>query len=347
MWTDRRDDRGPFDIVGDVHGCAEELRVLLERLGYVVAGEGDSVAVAAPHGRKLVFVGDLVDRGPDTPEALRIVMAAEAAGVGLCVQGNHDRKLSRWLDGRKVQVNHGLQKSIDQLSLQTPDFRSRVKGFLSDLRSHYWLDAGKLAVAHAGLKEDMIGRGSPAVRDFALFGETTGETDEFGLPARLDWATNYRGKTTVVYGHTPTPEAEWVNDTICIDTGCVFGGKLSALRWPERELVSVAATRVYTEPVRPLAAAPDSRAAQAEADGWLDAADILGRRWIDVTLSAPNPDPGGKRRRRAGSDEPLRHRAALVDLSAAHDVPGRDQRAGSVPGAPRGSIRLLPQSRAA
>jgi len=284
MWTDRRNDHGPFDVIGDVHGCADELRALLDRLGYVVSGEGDALTVVAPHGRKLVFVGDLVDRGPNTPEVLRIAIAAQAAGVGETVQGNHDRKLSRWLEGRKVAVTHGLQDSIDQLAGEPPEFLARVKRFLGNLRSHYWLDGGKLAVVHAGLKEEMIGRGSPAVRDFALFGETTGETDEFGLPVRLDWAANYRGKTTVVYGHTPTPEAEWVNDTICIDTGCVFGGKLTALCWPERELVSLPAARTYSEPVRPLQPTPEARAGQAQADDMLDAADVLGRRWIDVGL---------------------------------------------------------------
>ena len=125
-----------------------------------------------------------------------------------------------------------------------PEFRGKARDFLDGLRSHYWLDGGRLAVAHAGLKEEMIGRGSPAVRSFAMFGDTTGEIDEFGLPVRNDWAADYRGQTTVVYGHTPTPEAEWVNNTLCIDTGCVFGGKLTALRWPEREIVSVPARAV-------------------------------------------------------------------------------------------------------
>jgi len=291
MWTDRREDRGPFDVIGDVHGCANELRALLDRLGYIVEGQGDALTIAAPHGRKLLFVGDLVDRGPNTPEVLRVAMAAQAAGVGDCVQGNHDRKLSRWLEGRKVAVSHGLQNSIDQLASEPPEFVARARRFLADLRSHYWLDGGRLAVAHAGLKEEMIGRGSPAVREFALFGETSGETDEFGLPVRLDWAANYRGKTAIVYGHTPTPVAEWVNSTICIDTGCVFGGKLTALRWPERELVSVAAEQVYCEPTRPLAPTHDARAAQAEADDWLDADDVLGRRWIDVSLSRRIPIP--------------------------------------------------------
>ncbi len=120
------------------------------------------------------------------------------------------------------------------------------------LVSHYVLDDGKLVVAHAGMKEEMQGRGSAKVRDFALYGETTGETDEFGLPVRYNWAAEYRGKAMVVYGHTPVPEPEWLNRTINIDTGCVFGGKLTALRYPEKELISVPALRTYYEPAKPL-----------------------------------------------------------------------------------------------
>jgi len=190
----------------------------------------------------------------------------------------------RWLDGRNVQITHGLQQSIEQLSAESNEFRSRAKVFLDELRSHYWLDGGKLAVAHAGLKEEMIGRGSGAVREFALFGDTTGEIDEFGLPVRRDWAVEYRGSTSVVYGHVATDEAQWVNNTICIDTGCVYGGKLTALRWPERELVSVPAGEVYYEPKRPLAAPPEVRSAQAAADDILDMEDVSGRRWIDTEL---------------------------------------------------------------
>jgi len=228
LWTDKRDDTGPFDIIGDVHGCAGELEELLAKLDYAVEWFEDqgerTVSVTPPEGRKIIFLGDLVDRGPNSPDVLRIAMSMVASGTAYCVQGNHDRKLGRWLEGRKVTVAHGLQQTIDQLEFTDRTLKAALPGFLDDLRSHYWLDGGQLAVAHAGLKAEMIGRGSGAVREFALFGETTGEIDEFGLPVRADWAANYRGKTAVIYGHTPTPQAQWVNNTLCIDTGCVFGG---------------------------------------------------------------------------------------------------------------------------
>ncbi len=288
LWTDKRNLTGPFDIIGDVHGCADELVTLLAKLGYHVRWierhDGLSCHVDREHERMAVFVGDLVDRGPKSPDVLRIVGALVQNGMGLCVQGNHDSKLERWMSGRNVKISHGLQESIDQLNAEPEGFRISAKQFLSDLRSHYWLDGGKLAVAHAGIKEDMIGRGSPAVRAFTMYGETTGEIDEYGLPVRADWAEHYRSDCAVVYGHTPVVEAEWVNNTICIDTGCVFGGKLTALRWPERELVSVPAEKTYFEPIKPLAAPAAERSAQASADDMLDFADVSGRRWIDTAL---------------------------------------------------------------
>lgn len=289
LWTDKRADTGPFDIIGDVHGCAEELQALMGKLGYAVAWSAvDGVrrpTVTPPAGRKLVFVGDLGDRGPNTPDVLRIVMAMVADGTAYCVQGNHDQKLSRFLAGRKVTPTHGLQQTIDQLAADGADLKRDLPAFLDGLRSHLWLDGGRLAVAHAGLKEEMIGRASGAVREFALYGETTGEIDEYGLPVRADWARHYRGKTAVVYGHTPLLSAEWLNNTLCIDTGCVFGGKLAALRWPERELVDVPARQVWFEPTRPLAPPPgDGRTAQSASDDVLDIDDVTGRRLVETAL---------------------------------------------------------------
>jgi protein phosphatase len=252
LWCDKRAERGPFDLIGDVHGCYAELRALLERLGYGVEDEGD-ITVTPPEGRRAVFLGDLVDRGPDTPRVLELVMGMVEAGSALCVSGNHDAKLLKALRGEKVKLTHGLDRSMEQLAGRDEAFRERVTRFLGALISHYVLEDGALCVAHAGMKQVYQNRASGRIRSFALYGETTGETDEFGLPVRHNWAAEYRGRAVVAYGHTPTPRAEWVNETICLDTGCVFGGELTALRWPERELVAVQAAEVYCEPVRPLA----------------------------------------------------------------------------------------------
>ena len=179
----------------------------------------DKVTVQVPEGRKAIFLGDLVDRGPQIPKVLRLVMGMVEAGTALCVPGNHDVKLMRKLRGKDVQITHGLADSLAQLELEPEDFRRCVGDFIDDLVSHYVLDDATLVVAHAGMKESMQGRGSGKVRDFALYGETTGETDEFGLPVRYNWAAEYRGKAIVVYGHTPIPEPEWLTRTLNFDTG--------------------------------------------------------------------------------------------------------------------------------
>jgi protein phosphatase len=282
LWNNRKFEHGPFDIIGDIHGCYAELSTLLGQLGYTVAADH---SVTPPSGRKAIFLGDLCDRGPDTPSVYRLVMGMVAAGTALCVPGNHDVKLMRKLNGRDVQLTHGLAETVVQLDHESQDFRAEIKKFIDDLVSHYVLDEGQLVVAHAGMPESMQGRGSGGVREFALYGETTGETDAFGLPIRYNWAADYRGRAMVVYGHTPIPEPEWLNNTINIDTGCVFGGRLTALRYPERELVTVPALTVYAESARfqqPVELS--SLTMQQELDDVLDLSDVIGKRLIETTL---------------------------------------------------------------
>lgn len=333
--VNKRDDRGPFDIIGDVHGCLTELLSLFEKLGYSLQQTESGWQVNHPEGRKPVLVGDLCDRGPDTPGVYRLAMNLLERGAGYCVLGNHDDKLLRWLkcereilsetaqpqqagngiDGsseqadtpsapkpvNKVKLTYGLEQTVAQLAPEPQEFRDRLEGFISKLPSHLVLDGGRLVVAHAGLTAEMHGRVSGKVRAFALYGDTTGESDEFGLPVRLNWAANYRGRATVVYGHTPTPVPEWVNRCICIDTGCVFGGALTALRYPEQELVSIPAAREYAVPKRPLVptgvtpgqdsgdlaspASSDTPTQQQQADDLLDLADVSGRRVIDTRFA--------------------------------------------------------------
>ncbi len=287
LWNNKKQEHGPFDIVGDIHGCYDELIVLLETLGYAEQTGG---AWRHPDGRKLIFLGDLVDRGPKSPWVVRLVMESVTAGTAMCVPGNHDVKFMRKIWGKDVQITHGLAESLHQFEQYETGYRgfSRIAAeFINKLVGHYVLDDGKLVVAHAGMKESMQGRGSGKVRDFALYGETTGETDEFGLPVRYNWAAEYRGQAMVVYGHTPVPEPEWLNRTINIDTGCVFGGKLTALRYPERELVSVPARKTYAQPAKPFQAEPAKApqlSAQHQHDDLLDMDDVLGKRIISTRL---------------------------------------------------------------
>ena len=284
LLSDYRDQHGPFDVIGDVHGCRSELEALLTTLGYALVRDeqGRSVDAVPPGKRRAVFVGDLVDRGPDSPGVLRLVMGMVGAGHALCVPGNHEHKLVRALGGSDVRIAHGLAETLDQLSRESEEFRRQVADFCYGLVSHIVLDDGRLVVAHAGLKEAYHGRASGRVRSFALYGDTTGETDEFGLPVRYPWANDYRGRAMVLYGHTPTPETEWVNNTMCLDTGCVFGGKLTALRYPEKDVVSVPAERVWYEPAKPFPVAAGPAAPGERDPGQLDLDDVLGKRIVET-----------------------------------------------------------------
>ena len=275
MWNDKKDEHGPFDIIGDVHGCYDELVALLQKLGYE---NSEPDGFAHPAGRKAVFLGDLCDRGPKNVAVLRLVMKMVKNGHALAVPGNHDVKLVKYLLGKNVQITHGLDRTIAELEQESPEFREEVRAFLDGLVSHYVLDDGRLVVSHAGLKQEYIGRGSMRVREFCLYGEATGETDEYGLPVRLNWAADYRGKATLVYGHIPQLEIQAMNGTWCIDTGCVFGGKLTAFRFPEREPVQVDALKEYYAPVKPLS--PQ----QNVSDDMLTAGDVQGRLHLTTAL---------------------------------------------------------------
>jgi protein phosphatase len=284
LYNDLRHESGPFDVIGDIHGCRAELELLLLELGYEISRDGAGRPGGAHHsGRRVIFLGDLVDRGPDTPGVLRLVMGMVAAGDAFCVPGNHENKLLRALRGRNVQVSHGLAESLAQLAAEPDEFRAGVERFLDGLISHYVLDGGQLVVAHAGLIERYQRRASGRVREFCLYGQTTGETDEYGLPVRYPWAEEYRGRAMVLYGHTPVAAPEWINNTLCLDTGCVFGGRLTALRYPERELVSVPAGEVYYEPARPFPAeAAVSDSAARRDPEVLDINDVTGTRVVET-----------------------------------------------------------------
>jgi protein phosphatase len=278
LWNNKKEEHGPFDIIGDVHGCYDELVELLSQLGYIK----DPIGIPYhPDGRKVAFLGDLCDRGPKNVDVLRMVMGMVKSGAAIFVPGNHDVKLQKYLAGKNVQINDNLAKTVCELESESDKFKAQVKEFLESLISHYVLDDGKLVISHAGIKEQYIGRGSGRVRDFCLYGETNGQTDEYGLPVRLDWTADYRGNAIVVYGHTPSPEVQVSNNTWGIDTGCVFGGRLTALRYPEMETVSINALRPYYESPKPIFP-PSEQSPQY--DDLLTVGDVNGKMIVNTKL---------------------------------------------------------------
>lgn len=293
LWNNKKQDHGPFDIIGDVHGCCDELEALLTKLGYQPKDipQGDfwqAPTYTHPENRRALFLGDLVDRGPRILDTVKLVRNMVEAGSGMCIVGNHENKLMRKLNGKNVKLKYGLEQTVAEIEAipeaQKELATRELQSFFRSLISHYVLDEGKLVVAHAGLREELQGRGSGYVRNFAMYGETTGETDKFGLPVRCEWAAEYRGKAAVVYGHTPVLEAEWLNNTLDIDTGCVFGGKLTALRYPEKEMVSEQAAEMYCRPIKPLDYEVQKQSAQQANDAVLNLADVLGKRILETRL---------------------------------------------------------------
>ena len=253
-----------FDIIGDVHGCYNELCELLAVLGYAPGADGLPRSDA---GRVLVFVGDLADRGDDSVGTLTLAARLVAAGVALFAPGNHDDKLFRYLRGAKVKQTHGLDITAAQIAALPETDRAALTGVvlthLAPAPSHLVLDAGRLVVAHAGIRAEWIGEYHGAARAHTLYGDVRGFEPGTGKPLRHDWASEYHGDAFIAYGHTPAPVLNWatapagrryvdvpiINNTINLDTGCVFGGALTALRYDgdtgERVLFSVPARRIY------------------------------------------------------------------------------------------------------
>jgi protein phosphatase len=243
-----------YDLIGDVHGCRDELVRLLTRLGYAVQPDAE---VVAPAGRTAIFLGDLVNRGPDTPGVLRLVMSMVKTGSALAVVGNHDVNLVQGLRGQPVEKPAVIAETLRQMAAEPGSFHHEAIGFIQALPKRLRLDAGNLIVAHAGLPEQYHAVESAEADDFAVFGKDV--PDESGKPVRYRFGPDYHGNATVVFGHYSDFRAEWVNNAICIDTGCVYGGSLTALRYPERELVSVPASMTYAKSARE----PQFRAAAA------------------------------------------------------------------------------------
>ncbi|ADU31141.1 Bis(5'-nucleosyl)-tetraphosphatase (asymmetrical) [Evansella cellulosilytica DSM 2522] len=236
-----------YDVIGDIHGCYQELVELLQKLGYQF--EEDNLS--HKDNRKPVFLGDLTDRGPDSISVIKSVCTWVKNDQALYCPGNHCNKLYRYFLGRNVVISHGLETTVAELEALTQKqyqhLSSMFKRLYEECPLYLQLDDGKLVVAHAGIRPQDIGKTNKSVKTFVLYGDITGEKHPDGRPVRRDWAKKYTYECTVVYGHTPVKQVRQVENTINIDTGCVFGNRLSALQWPEKSIVSVSSHQPFNE----------------------------------------------------------------------------------------------------
>ncbi|MCF6136868.1 bis(5'-nucleosyl)-tetraphosphatase PrpE [Pseudalkalibacillus berkeleyi] len=241
-----------YDVIGDIHGCYQELTTLIEKLGYQVS-RNDTYH---PDGRSLVFLGDLTDRGPESLKVIELVHLLIEQGMAKYSPGNHCDKLYRYFLGRNVQIRHGLETTVEEYEQlndqEQSEISTKFKWLFENAPLYLRLDQDRLIVAHAGIRDDLIGHSHKRVRTFVLYGDITGEYHDNGMPIRRDWAKQYGGESIIVYGHTPVKEPRRVGNTINIDTGCVFGGSLTAYQYPENTTVSVPSTMPYVnEKFRP------------------------------------------------------------------------------------------------
>ncbi|RAZ69893.1 bis(5'-nucleosyl)-tetraphosphatase PrpE [Planococcus maitriensis] len=234
-----------YDVIGDIHGCFDELAELIEQLGY----RFENGLPVHPEGRNLAFVGDAMDRGPESLAVLRLLFAMQDAGILYYSPGNHCNKLYRFFKGNPVELLHGLEVTVAEWrgldKREQKKFQDRYLRFYEALPLYHQL-RDELIVVHAGLRQDMIGKAlSRKMITFALYGEITGKYHADGRPVRGNWAKGYKGDHWIVYGHTPVETPYFQNNTVNIDTGCVFGGALTALRFPEMDIHQVPSRQPY------------------------------------------------------------------------------------------------------
>ena len=203
-------------IIGDVHGCSVELAKLL---GAAEITEKDNI----------ICVGDLISKGPDSRSVMEWAMATPNLR---CVLGNHEeRLLERWISGEKPDAQSSAGETFRQLGDSLEESMNFIRSW------PLYVEGDGFVVVHAGLDPRKPTLEKQSLRDLTTI----------RMPEGMDipWYEAYTGERLVVFGHWSKPEPVIRPNAIGIDTGCVYGGHLTALILPEKRLVSVPAERSY------------------------------------------------------------------------------------------------------
>jgi hypothetical protein len=234
-----------YDVISDVHSCFIELTELLEKLGYQYESN-KNVYIHPESDRKVVFVGDLISRGPYHLATIFLIRSMINEGLALCVRGNHDDKIKRFAEGKAVILRHGDDKTAEAIENCNTITKQEIIDFFSRMPYYLQLD-NELVVVHAAFRNKMLEFEPFAkrCRDWALYGPVN-KLMINGLPDRIDWAAERKVESPIIVcGHQVYNEPRYINGVWQIDTGCCFGGKLTSVSWPEQVITQVKAHGIY------------------------------------------------------------------------------------------------------
>lgn len=227
-----------YDFIGDVHGCKKTLDALFVKLGYAWRGN----VWVHPHGRIPVFLGDLIDKGPDSYGVLKLALRMVFRNKALYVPGNHCEKLYRFIKGGGTNLSVQLQKTIAQIkgSIDGKALMRDFASFMSKVKTHLVLDGGNVVAVHASVTKDTVGVYNKETYRMNLFGFVNQSVlNQNGVPMRIPTMDMYVGDKLVIHGHIKMREPRYGNNVLNIDTSCgKMGGKLTSYRYPEGNLVS-------------------------------------------------------------------------------------------------------------
>ena len=211
-------------LVGDVHGCFRELTELLEKVDF------------DPSGDRLIFLGDIINRGPHSGKVLELVHSIPCE----VVLGNHELGLTKYVQD-KSPPNPDFEEVLQQMEDKRDDYLAWMENLPTFIETPAFL------AVHAGLIPNLSPQKHPPeiITRLRTWG---GDFHDLDNPAHPPWYELYTGKKLVVYGHWALKGLTVRENTIGLDSGCVWGGALSALELPGRKITQVKAHAVYADP---------------------------------------------------------------------------------------------------